>query len=120
MAKIRDHADDFAAIRENVRQGFLTTQTTVNKWISNFKKKMDGEDEDEIGPGPARSQRQDFGPSSGAQMQGINKMAAKPRRSTDQDRYDADPQVLSDDFQELELHDEGTAFLSPHLILKGS
>lgn len=38
-------------------------------------------------------------------------MANKPRKSTDQDRYDADPKVLSDDFKELELHDEGMLFI---------
>ena len=29
------------------------------------------------------------------------------RRSTDQDRYDADPHVLDDNFEELVLKDEG-------------
>ncbi|KAL9091210.1 MAG: hypothetical protein Q9159_001505 [Coniocarpon cinnabarinum] len=102
-----EEEDDFAAIRENVRQGFLTTQTKVNKWITDFKKRMDGDSpEDEIGPGPmAQPQRQNFGPSQTRQMAGIRQMSGQ-RRSTDQDRYDADPKVLSDDFTQLEMHDE--------------
>ena len=34
-------------------------------------------------------------------------MASNPRKSTDQDRYDADPKEIGDDFEALELHDDG-------------
>ncbi|KAI9728691.1 MAG: ubiquitin-binding protein cue5 [Chrysothrix sp. TS-e1954] len=103
--------DELPQIRENMRQGFLQTQTKVNKWITDFRKRIDGEeDEDEIGPGPASTQqRQNFGSSQTEQLRGIRKEAERTRqerRSTDQDRYDADPQVLSDNFSELELRDE--------------
>lgn len=98
-----------------MRQGFMSTKTNINKWITDFRKRIDGEDEDEIGPGPAsaQQQRQNFGSSQREQMAGIRKMSERQgtnrRRSTDQDRYDADPKVLSDNFTELELHDAGTA-----------
>lgn len=110
--------EDFAAFRENLRQGFNTTQQKFNSWMTDFRKRIDGDDEpgygreDEIGPGPAsqRAQRQNFGPSQREQLHGIQRQAAQGRRSTDQDRYDADPRVLSDNFSELELRDEGIAY----------
>lgn len=119
------YSDDFAAFRENVKQGFNTTQTKFNKWMTDFRKRLDGDEEerrgeDEIGPGPASAiaqqqqqpppQRHNFGPSQREQLYGISKTAERnaARRSTDQDRYDADPKVLGDDFAELELRDEGT------------
>ena len=36
--------DDLPVIKENLRQGFVQTQKTVNSWITNLKKKLDGED----------------------------------------------------------------------------
>jgi len=109
-------------IRENVRQGFLQTQTTVNKWINDFRKRIDGEDEDDHSniyapPAGAPPQRQNYGASQTDQLRGIRKNAETAarqgggggggRRSTEYERYDADPRVLSDNFSELELRDEG-------------
>ncbi|KAF2102844.1 hypothetical protein NA57DRAFT_29017, partial [Rhizodiscina lignyota] len=98
--------DDLPVIRENVRQGFLQTQKTVNKWITDFRKRIDGDEEDgHPGQSSDSYQRQDYGPSQSAQMYGIRK-SQEGRRSGDRERYDADPRVLSDDFTQLELRDE--------------
>ena len=88
-----------------MRQGFLQTQKTVNKWISDFKKKIDGEDEEDSPTQSGEFRRQDFGPSQSAQMYGIRR-SAEGRRSGDRDRYDADPRVISDDFAQLEMRDD--------------
>ncbi|KAL6855384.1 ubiquitin-binding protein cue5 [Amphichorda felina] len=80
--------DDLPAIRENLRQGFLETQTKVNGWINNFKKRLeDSFDESEE---PRHHQGQRRGEPS--------------RRSGD---YDADPQVLSDDFAGMRFSADG-------------
>ena len=99
--------DDLPVIRENIRKGFTETQSKVNKWISDFRKRIDGENDDEGEQQPGKpAQRQDFGPSQSEQLYGIRKSAETNRRGYDRDRYDADPQVLSDDFSNLELRDE--------------
>jgi hypothetical protein len=106
--------DDLPVIKQQLTKGFQDTQKTFNKWITDFKKKIDGDEDDE--PPMAQSSRQgaqqrhDYGPSQSDQMRGIRKMSQEQsRRSGDRERYDADPRVLSDDFRELELHDaDGT------------
>lgn len=92
-----------------MRQGFLQTQKTVNKWLTDFKKRLDGEDEEDdfSQPGSSGFQRQDFGPSQSNQIYGIRK-SSEGRRSGDRERYDADPRVLGDDFAQLELRDDET------------
>ncbi|KAI9835596.1 MAG: hypothetical protein M1819_002047 [Sarea resinae] len=102
----RDHSffdDDLPVIRENIRKGFLETQSKVNKWVADFKKKIDGEEEDEEFQGrpPAQGYR-----DSPRQSYGIRPSGELNRRSGDRDRYDADPRVLGDDFAALELRDE--------------
>jgi len=98
--------DDLPMIRDNIRKGFLETQSTVNKWVNNFKKKLDGEDEEGFSSQPAR-------PAQGFQAgnQGYSNYGRRSsemaRRSADRERYDADPQVLGDDFSTLELRDAG-------------
>ncbi|KAI4255957.1 MAG: hypothetical protein LQ352_002308 [Teloschistes flavicans] len=96
--------DDLPVIRDNIKKGFLETQSKVNSWVANLKKKIDGEDEDDFqgrpppaasGYNTAPSRQQSFGRKSGDY----------PRRSADHDRYDADPQVLSNDFTDLHLKD---------------
>ena len=117
--------DDLPEIGKNIQQGFLDTQKTVNGWIKNLKKKIDGDDEDEddlYSSSQAGSRqntklqgRQDFGPSQSEQMYGIQKKAeAQQRRSTETNRYDADPHELGDDeFERLELRDEETPPTQP-------
>ncbi|KAF2838784.1 hypothetical protein M501DRAFT_1052376 [Patellaria atrata CBS 101060] len=99
--------DDLPVIQENIKKGFLETQSKVNRWISDFKKKIDGEDSDEaMSPPSSSTQRQNFGPSQSEQLYGIRKSTEMGRRSGDHARYDADPRVLSDDFTTLELRDD--------------
>ncbi|KAI1428034.1 hypothetical protein F5Y12DRAFT_103758 [Xylaria sp. FL1777] len=92
--------DDLPVITENIRKGFLETQTKVNSWFTNLKKKIDGEydsEEDESQPSKHR-------PHSG---QG-RRSGEGSRQSTDYHRYDADPQVLSDDFAGIRLNPDGS------------
>ncbi|KAJ5689640.1 hypothetical protein N7462_004032 [Penicillium macrosclerotiorum] len=90
--------DDLPVIRENLRKGFLETQSKVNSWVTSLKKKLDGEEEDEGQSTQQYEQRTSaFGrPRPSGEL---------GRRSGDRERYDADPQVLGDDFSALELRD---------------
>jgi CUE domain len=89
--------DDLPMIRDNIRKGFLETQSTVNKWVANFKKKLDGDDDEGLSGPPARPAQVQQGGNPG--------YSNYVRRSADRERYDADPQVLGDDFSTLELRD---------------
>ncbi|KAF1992879.1 hypothetical protein P154DRAFT_583358 [Amniculicola lignicola CBS 123094] len=104
----REHSffdDDLPEIKKNIEQGFLQTQTKVNKWITDFRKKFEGEDDDDYNSqAQASQQRQNLGPSTHEQLYGIRK-SAEMRRSSDRDRYDSDNRVLGDDFEQLELRD---------------
>ena len=95
-------ADDLPVIRDNIKKGFFETQSKVNSWVTNLRKKIDGDDDDAEGhPVPATGFR-----SGSAQPQyGGRRSGDYQRRSQDQDRYDADPQVLGDDFTGLNLRD---------------
>lgn len=96
--------DDLPMIRENIRKGFLETQATVNKWVANFKKKLDGEDDEDFNTQPARAAQGYQAGNQGYSSYG-RRSSERARRSADRERYDADPQVLSDDFSTLELRD---------------
>ena len=106
--------DDLPEIGRNIQQGFFDTQKKVNSWITNFKKRIDGEeseDDDLYSSSQAGSRqntgRQNFGPSQSEQMYGIRKQAETQRRSTEANRYDADPRELGEEeFERLELRDE--------------
>ncbi|CAI7583106.1 unnamed protein product [Penicillium glandicola] len=87
--------DDLPVIRENLRKGFLETQNKVNSWVTNLKKRIDGDDLEE----PSQNQRE-----TPAQAR-PRRSGDMGRRSGDRERYDADPQVLGDDFSALELRD---------------
>ncbi|KAK2753444.1 ubiquitin-binding protein cue5 [Onygenales sp. PD_40] len=98
--------DDLPVIRENIRKGFLETQTKVNEWVLNFKKKLEGDEEDEdedrnYRPRPAQGYPQGYGEGQTYRP----RRSGEGRRSGDRERYDADPQVLGDDFSALELRD---------------
>ncbi|MCJ1415845.1 ubiquitin-binding protein cue5 [Xylographa parallela] len=105
----REHSfidDDLPVIRDNIRKGFIETQSKVNSFINSLKKRIDGEDEEGSFRPPARTAT---GYSSGQiQQYGGRRSGDVGRRSGDRDRYDADPQVLGDDFATLHLHDETT------------
>ncbi|KAJ0424549.1 hypothetical protein BJY00DRAFT_308979 [Aspergillus carlsbadensis] len=89
--------DDLPVIRENIRKGFLDTQTKVSAWVQNLKKRLDGEEEEEDNHAPRGYGEESYGRPRRSGDIG--------RRSGDRERYDADPQVLSDDFSALELRD---------------
>ncbi|CAI6228745.1 unnamed protein product [Periconia digitata] len=102
-----DVADELPEIRKNIEQGFRETQTKVNKWITDFRKKLDGEPDqyDVYGnPVPREHERRNFGPSQSDQVHGIRK-SAETRRSADRERYDSDNRMIGDDFEALELRD---------------
>ncbi|KUJ18101.1 uncharacterized protein LY89DRAFT_684028 [Mollisia scopiformis] len=87
--------DDLPVIRENLKKGFLETQSKVNGWITNLKKKIDGEDDN-------TQQGYQSGPS------GQYRRSGDGRQSGDYGRYDADPELLSDDFAGIQMNSDGT------------
>lgn len=98
--------DDLPEIRKNIQKGFQETQQKFNSWISNVRKRFEGDEEEPLpGESSAEFQRQNFGPSKSDQLYGIRKNAEAARRSADRERYDSDPRVLDDDFTKLELND---------------
>ncbi|KAH7320902.1 hypothetical protein B0I35DRAFT_407929 [Stachybotrys elegans] len=88
--------DELPVIRDNLRKGFAETQTKVNGWISTLRKRLEDtfDESNEGGEGHGQYQRRPGEPS---------------RRSGDYDRYDADPQVLGDDFANIRLNADGSA-----------
>lgn len=92
--------DDLPVIKENLRKGFLETQSKVNGWITNLKKKLDGEDTEE-GSSPQ-------GYNSNQHTQYRSRRSGEGRQSGDYNRYDADPQVLGDDFAGIQLNEDGS------------
>ncbi|KAL4796518.1 hypothetical protein BDV19DRAFT_361146 [Aspergillus venezuelensis] len=90
--------DDLPVIRENIRKGFLDTQTKVSSWVANLKKRIDGEEEDENNQQATRG----YGEENHGRSRRSGDLG---RRSGDRERYDADPQILNDDFSALELRD---------------
>ncbi|KAI9901659.1 hypothetical protein N3K66_003476 [Trichothecium roseum] len=94
----RDHSfldDDLPVIRENLRKGFMETQTKVNGWINTLKKRIE-ENFDES---------EDPNDRYGGQPGHYGRQGETSRRSGD---YDADPQVLSDDFAGMRFTADGT------------
>jgi hypothetical protein len=95
--------DDLPIIKENLKKGFLETQNTVNGWLTNLKKKIDGVDEDD---GPSSSQAR-YGASNAPYR---SRRSGDGRQSGDYNRYDADPHVLGDDFGGIQLNDDGSKY----------
>ncbi|KAK4157464.1 hypothetical protein C8A00DRAFT_40178 [Chaetomidium leptoderma] len=102
----REHSfidDDLPVIKESLRKGFMETQTKVNTWFTTLKKKID-EQFDEEDERQAQAQ---------AEARANSSFMGRPtrdqtRRSADYDRYDADPELLSDDFAGMKFHSDGT------------
>ncbi|TEA16044.1 CUE domain-containing protein 5 [Colletotrichum sidae] len=92
--------DDLPVIQEKLRKGFLETQDKVNTWFTTVKKRFDEEfaDENDNPQRPGQAQGQYAGRRPGESS----------RRSGDYERYDADPQVLSDDFAGMKFTADGT------------
>ena len=96
--------DDLPIIGENLKKGFLETQSKVNGWITTLKKRIDGEDDDDMS-----HQGYNAGQSSNAQYR--SRRSNDGRQSGDYNRYDADPQVLSDDFAGMQMNSDGSKLL---------
>jgi len=99
----REHSfidDDLPVIKESLRKGFVETQTKVNTWFTNLKKKIDEQFDEE---------------DERRQGQGSSSFMGRPtrdqtRRSNDYDRYDADPELLSDDFAGMKFNSDGSEY----------
>ncbi|KHN98308.1 UBA-like protein [Metarhizium album ARSEF 1941] len=105
----REHSfidDDLPVIRENLRKGFLDTQSKVNGWITGLRKKI----EESFDESEESTQRQG---------QPLRRQGETSRRSGDYDRYDADPQVLSDDFAGIRLSADGSAAQGRPMVNSG-
>ena len=97
--------DDLPVIRDNIRKGFLETQSKVNSFIANLKKKIDG-DEEENFANPVGRAATGYRVNSPQQNYSGRHSGDMGRRSGDRERYDADPQVLGDDFAGLNMRDD--------------
>lgn len=104
--------DDLPVIKDQLKKGFFETQKTVNSFITNLKKRIDGDDGDDL---QGRSSSHPTYQSDSIQGQTPHQYPGKRSgeyagRSGDRERYDADPQVLGDDFTGLHLRDETGMF----------
>ncbi|KAL1850198.1 ubiquitin-binding protein cue5 [Diaporthe australafricana] len=99
----REHSfmdDDLPVIQEQLKKGFQETQTKVNTWFKDIKKKFDEQfDENE---GSSSQEHGGRGPYPGRGS------GESSRRSRDYERYDADPELLSDDFAGMKFRSDGT------------
>ncbi|KAK3314967.1 hypothetical protein B0H66DRAFT_583716 [Apodospora peruviana] len=96
----REHSfldDDLPVIKESLRKGFVETQSKVNTWFTTLKKKIDETFDEEDRP--------DQGGSSSFMGRPTRDQS---RRSADYDRYDNDPELLSDDFAGMKFNNDGT------------
>jgi len=100
--------DDLPVIRENLRKGFVETQNKFNTWLDTVKKRIDQEWNDDEGHGGQPQQAQGQPPGREAFMGRPTRAGGPQRRSGDYDRYDADPELLSDDFAGIRLHADGS------------
>ncbi|KAL9062196.1 MAG: hypothetical protein Q9157_009139, partial [Trypethelium eluteriae] len=98
--------EELPKIQENIRKGFQDTQRTVNRWISDFKRRMDGSDDEDIPAKTGTLERPNYGSSSSQPPYGTRRDSQRARPSGDRERYDSDPHVLDDDFTQLELRDD--------------
>lgn len=92
--------DDLPIIKENLKKGFIETQNTVNGWLTNLKKKIDGVDDE-----PGSSSQPNYNSGNAAYR---SRRSGDGRQSGDYNRYDADPHVLGDDFAGIQLNDDGS------------
>jgi len=92
--------DELPVITENIKKGFFETQTKVNKFFTDFGKKLTGEDES-TPPGQHPGDAGASGPREG----GGGPYPARYSSRRSGDAYDADPAVIQDDFSHLEMRD---------------
>ncbi|KAK2066297.1 hypothetical protein P8C59_000127 [Phyllachora maydis] len=101
--------DELPVIKENLRKGFVETQNKFNSWITTLKKRIDGQFDE----------RPENEPGHGSDSFIGRPTRDQSRRSAEYDRYDADPELLSDDFAGMKFHNDGTpmrAQPSPNLF----
>ncbi|KAH0613249.1 uncharacterized protein H6S33_009629 [Morchella sextelata] len=87
--------DELPVIKENILKGFAETQNKFNSWITDIKKRLDGDSPENSPPPSTRNSAQYARPATG-------------RRGSRDGGYDADPRVLTDDFTHLHLRDTTT------------
>lgn len=97
--------DDLPEIQEQLKKGFQETQVKVNGWFKDLKKKFDEQFDEEGGSSSAQH---------GAHQRYAGGSGESALRSRDYERYDADPQMLGDDFAGMKLHGDGSKHLLPH------
>ena len=98
--------DDLPVIKEQVRKGFQETQSKFNNFLTTIKKKIDGDDEGGFQSPPPRAATGYRIPQQQQSPYRGRRSSEMGRRSADRERYDADPQVLGDDFTGLNLRDD--------------
>lgn len=107
-------SDDLPVIKENIRKGFVETQNKFNSWITDIKKRLDGDSPENSPPSSTRNSSQYARPT-----RPVEDPSARGSRDGG---YDADPRVLSDDFTHLHLRDntviDGIKFYSKKLIFQ--
>lgn len=81
--------------------------------MTKLQKRLDGDDDDPYN-GPPPLDRPD-GSQYGRRPDSNTR--ERPRRSGDTDAFDADPQVIGDDFQHLELRDDYSGKLAAGVSL---
>ncbi|KAK4162271.1 hypothetical protein QBC43DRAFT_322159 [Cladorrhinum sp. PSN259] len=99
----REHSfldDDLPVIKESLRKGFVETQTKFNSWFTDIKKKINETLDEQEDDGRAHGSSSFIGRPTRDQ--------GPVRRSADYDRYDADPELLSDDFAGMKFRNDGT------------
>lgn len=102
----REHSfidDDLPVIQEQLKKGFQETQVKVNSWFKDLKKKFDDQFDEQGGSSSAQGAR--FGGSSSGR---------------DYERYDADPELLSDDFAGMKFHNDGSKLDHNCLMVSGA
>jgi len=95
--------EDLPVIKENIKKGFIETQTKVTGWINEFKKRIESDVSPEASP-PTSARASGQYVRTGVRRQtglGGYDGSRRPRDGG----YDADPQVLSDDFTHLNMKD---------------
>ena len=105
--------EDLPVIKENIKKGFIETQTKVTGWFNDFKKRIDGESPETSPPASARNSSSSYSRAgTRGQQRGGYDTVGRPS-------YDADPKVLSDDFTHLNVSSGSGEFHVPLLGLLG-
>jgi hypothetical protein len=89
--------DDLPVIKETFIKGYKETQTKMSTWFNTLKKKVE-ETFDEGDEGRDGQESAFIGRPTRNQS----------RRSAEYDRYDADPELLSDDFAGMKFNNDGS------------